>query len=264
MLGYNQSSNITEPYGFIYCTTNHINGRRYIGQHKNNAETNDRYLGSGKYIKQAFKKYGKKNFSKEILCWANTKEELDRLELEAIIQYDAVNDPSFYNVAEGAYSHLQTDETKEKISKTLTGLKRSEETKQKMSECKKRENLSDETREKLSIAAKNRVYSEEEIKRNKSNLEKYRESEAYKERKLQIAQKRAEKELERQERAKNARTKPIMVRCVETGEEFENLHEAGRKTGIDFRYISMVINGKVKSAKGLHFERIEQEVENIG
>ena len=66
MLGDNQSNIVMDPYGFVYCTTNHINGKRYIGQHKNNPETNDRYLGSGKYIRQAMKKYGKKNFSKEI------------------------------------------------------------------------------------------------------------------------------------------------------------------------------------------------------
>ena len=64
-------------YGFIYITTNLINGKQYIGQHK--GDGNDNYLGSGDEIKLAIKKYGKKNFKRETICVAKTKEELDEL-----------------------------------------------------------------------------------------------------------------------------------------------------------------------------------------
>lgn len=43
-------------YGFIYITTNLINGKKYIGQKKG---YNDTYLGSGKILKLAIKKYGR-------------------------------------------------------------------------------------------------------------------------------------------------------------------------------------------------------------
>lgn len=39
-------------YGFIYITTNLINGKKYIGQKKG---YNDTYLGSGKILKLAIK-----------------------------------------------------------------------------------------------------------------------------------------------------------------------------------------------------------------
>ena len=48
----------------IYKTTNLINGKVYIGKDKHN---NEKYLGSGKILKQAIEKYGKDNFKKEIL-----------------------------------------------------------------------------------------------------------------------------------------------------------------------------------------------------
>lgn len=265
MLGDNQSNNMTDPYGFVYCTTNHINGKRYIGQHKNNPATNDRYLGSGTFIKKAFKKYGRKNFSKEILCWANTKEELDELELDAIIKYNAVNDPNFYNIEEGAYSHLQTEETREKIRNTLTGIKRSDETRRKMSECKKRENLSEDTRRKLSEAAKGRHLTDEaKQKLREANLGRHLTDEHKK--KVGDALRgrhfsdEAKKHMSAAQKGhpkyENSGRQPIKIQCVETGEIFNSLHEADEKTGIDFRNLSAHLKGKVKSLKGLHFIKI--------
>jgi len=44
-------------FGYIYKTTNMINGKIYIGQHKsNNFDLN--YIGSGINIKRAIKKFG--------------------------------------------------------------------------------------------------------------------------------------------------------------------------------------------------------------
>lgn len=53
---------------YIYKITNKINGKIYVGRHKTYKEESfDRYWGSGPLIKQAIKKYGKENFTKEIL-----------------------------------------------------------------------------------------------------------------------------------------------------------------------------------------------------
>ena len=84
---------------YIYMTTNLINGKKYIGQHK--GRPNDSYLGSGTTITKAIKKYGKENFQKEILCFCATREEADQKEKEFISLYDAVNNKNFYNNAEG-------------------------------------------------------------------------------------------------------------------------------------------------------------------
>lgn len=50
---------------YIYCIENLINGKTYIGKHK--GVSTDSYMGSGKLLKEAYKKYGTNNFQKTIL-----------------------------------------------------------------------------------------------------------------------------------------------------------------------------------------------------
>ena len=51
----------------VYKVTNLIDGKIYIGKHKCSC-SNCVYYGSGIHISKAIKKYGKKNFAKEILA----------------------------------------------------------------------------------------------------------------------------------------------------------------------------------------------------
>ena len=108
-------------YGFIYITTNHINGKKYIGQ--KNYDKNGRwkeYLGSGIILKQAIQKYGVDNFSKEIIEECETKELLNEREKYWISYYNAVKSNKFYNIANGGdggntisgYSKEQLEEYK--------------------------------------------------------------------------------------------------------------------------------------------------------
>ena len=257
--------NDSNAYGFVYCTTNNINGRKYIGQHKIGQHNDDRYLGSGLFFRQALKKYGRENFTREILGYASSKEELDQLEDDTIRKYDAVNSNEYYNISTGAYGHSQTSETRQQISQTLTGYKRSEETKKKMSECKKRENLSPETRRKLSERAKGRKHSEETIQKLRefgktrvtSEETRKKISEALKGR-VVSEETRARMSMARKGRPNNQKHQEnaVKIRCIETGEIFESIHDADRKTGIDYRNLSAHIKGRVKSLKGLHFEKI--------
>ena len=51
------------------------------------------------------------------------------------------------------------------------------------------------------------------------------------------------------------------VRCIETGEVYNSCIEAGRKLGLPKSAVSKIIRGTQKSAKGLHFEVVEEEEE---
>jgi hypothetical protein len=62
---------------YIYKTTNKINGKVYIG--KSVDESID-YLGSENILKHSIKKYGRKNFIKEIIVEVECIQDLNILE----------------------------------------------------------------------------------------------------------------------------------------------------------------------------------------
>lgn len=66
----------TEGKYCIYLTTNKINGKTYVGQHKYE-KLYDGYIGSGSYLQRAIKKYGKDNFDIEYLETDLTENEVD-------------------------------------------------------------------------------------------------------------------------------------------------------------------------------------------
>lgn len=87
-------------YGYIYKTTNTINGKIYIGQHK--AESFSLYYkGSGKIIQEAFNKYGKSNFTVELIKICLNKEELDYYEKYYIQKFNSQDLNIGYNISYG-------------------------------------------------------------------------------------------------------------------------------------------------------------------
>lgn len=88
-------------YGYIYLTTNLINDKKYIGKKKSKYFLENKYLGSGKILNQAIKKYGRHNFKTELLKECFSKEELDKEEKYFINKYDAVRSKEFYNLGKG-------------------------------------------------------------------------------------------------------------------------------------------------------------------
>lgn len=79
----------------VYKITNNINKKYYIGKHQTK-DLNDGYMGSGKLLKRAIKKYGLVNFSKEILHVFQTEQEMNDKEKELVILQEMC-----YNLCEG-------------------------------------------------------------------------------------------------------------------------------------------------------------------
>jgi hypothetical protein len=79
---------------YVYCVTNTLNNKKYIGSHS--GYINDDYLGSGVILKKAIKKYGKRNFVKDIL-WDGPIEYMRDMETYWCEYFDVANNDLFYN-----------------------------------------------------------------------------------------------------------------------------------------------------------------------
>ena len=112
-----ESDFICDYFGFVYCITNKSNSRRYIGRkyfwsfrkppgkkRKAKAESDwKKYFGSCPELKEDVIKYGKDNFSREILSLHNTKgkvnfEETRQLFLKEVLSQRLTDEtPLYYN-----------------------------------------------------------------------------------------------------------------------------------------------------------------------
>lgn len=91
-------------YGYIYLTTNLVNGMLYVG--KKTGAFNPKYLGSGKLVRRAVAKHGFESFTVQILAEAESKEELNTLEIDFIDKLKCVTDKRYYNLMPGGHGGL--------------------------------------------------------------------------------------------------------------------------------------------------------------
>lgn len=83
----------------VYKTTNNINGNIYIGIHRTN-NINDGYIGSGLLFRKAISKYGKENFTREILHVCDSVDEMYEIESQ-LVNTEFVNRKDTYNIQVG-------------------------------------------------------------------------------------------------------------------------------------------------------------------
>ena len=82
----------------VYKTTNQINGKIYVGRQLHD---NPNYIGSGKIMRHAIKKYGKSNFKKEILEQCSSVSELNEKEKYWVSKLNATDKSVGYNIMNG-------------------------------------------------------------------------------------------------------------------------------------------------------------------
>jgi len=120
---------------YVYLITNIINGKKYIGSSRK-PQIDENYYGSGKAIKDALKKYGKNNFTRNIL-WQGKGDARD-IESQWLEYFNASTNPQFYNTTNDARGNgLHKEDTKRTVSEKLTGRKFSKEICKKISKAKK-------------------------------------------------------------------------------------------------------------------------------
>lgn len=189
---------------YIYKTTCLVNGKIYIGQCNKEPIRTQNYLGSGTNIKRAIVKYGKHNFTKEILKDNILNQKLlDTWEQVYIIRYKSIDARTGYNIIAGTSNGFGSvnpatlPEVREKMRLKRIGVKSSDATKAKLSKIHKGKVFSEETKDKLRIAyyenTPPHLYSNESSMRGKKHSE---------ETKIKIGNKRIGKKMTEENRLK--------------------------------------------------------------
>lgn len=284
---------IKNPYGFIYITTNMINGKRYIGQKKfcNGWQT---YLGSGTLFRKALKKYGKENFIRDIVAIAYTKEELDNLEIQFIYNYNANDRDKFYNITKGGggglglsgelngmYGKHHTKEAKEKIRKANLGENNywygkhlSDEACKKMSDSRKGKYIGGKSvfsKKVICIDNKEIFNSVSDIERKygylestvsaccrKENMTAYNKVWMYLEDYNKMSPEEIENIYHRNKQGINGEFNPKAreVICLNTLEKFKTLKEAGERYSIARSLISSCCSKVYRSVKSKEYGKL--------
>lgn len=151
-------------YGYVYKTTNLLNNKIYVGQHRAN-KFDESYYGSGKTLLKSIAKNGLTNFKVEILEWCYSKEQLNDREIYYIKLLDATNREIGYNITRGGNGgdtfHSLPIERQEQLRELHHTIKFSEEVLKRRGEKLKGRPRSQEVRDRISQATKGKPKSEE-------------------------------------------------------------------------------------------------------
>lgn len=219
----------------VYCHTNKINQKKYVGITRNVPErrwNNGRGYVNNKYFSRAIEKYGWHNFFHEILYTDLSKEQAEEIEVQLIREYDSANPEHGYNIELGGNGTGRIkDETRKRISEALKGHICSEETKRKISIANSGKSRRKRGRMSAENIEKNRQAHLGQIPWNKGRSWNPDEK---------------------------AKCNGKAVYCIELNKTYRTAHEASAELGIDFSSICKCAKGKVKRAGGYHWKYPEE------
>lgn len=162
-------------YGYIYLTTNNINGKMYVGQ-KVSKRYVSTYYGSGKLLKEAIKEYGKDNFSNKIIDTADSATELADKERFYVEYYKSRYGDECYNMVSGGggnsiryLSDSEYEEFREKMTKINKERCSQEDFKQKISKASSTR-FSDEIERKKQSERSRKAWSNPELRQKQSEI----------------------------------------------------------------------------------------------
>ena len=247
-------------FHYVYEITNNINGKKYIGKRSCKCPIEkDRYMGSGKILNEAKKKYGIENFSKKIIKICDNEGDAYRNETKEISKVNADTNPMYYNIAFGGKGGVKginvSDETKEKRRIANSGKNHfrygknlTDKHKSKLSEAHKGMKHTKETCIKMSNSRKGRIVTEETRK-------KISESEKGKEISLDTRKKISESLKGKYTGEKHPNSKKII--CTNDLMEFVSIYEASEYYNAQKSHICNCCMGKRKTTSKRSFMYLE-------
>ena len=263
----------------IYKITNEQNGKVYIGGSGNIRDRRQHHewdlehgCHGSKLLQEDYNNYPE-SFRFDVIEYCDAKD-LVELERKYIAEYDAMNPIRGYNRESGGnkdktisdetkkiwsdqrsnggagmFGKHHTEEAKRKIAEKQRGRIMPEERKRKISEAKKGVKMSLEYRKKLSELRKGRKATPRQI----AALEKARACRVFGE---DFRRKVSAAKIGKYRGEENKYHMDVI--CIETGELFHGVNEAGRKKGVSATHISAACKGKRNVAGGLHWRYADE------
>lgn len=156
-------------YGHVYCITNSVNGKQYVGQTTRSIQDRWRQHKAKilrSVLSSAIQKYGAVNFTCTCLSSAQSQEDLDQLECEWISKLQTIA-PSGYNMSGGGFgAGRMIEETKNKIRKAQAEYQKSDEFRKKHKEIMREISARPEIRAARSKQAADSFKSEDHRRRH--------------------------------------------------------------------------------------------------
>lgn len=152
---------------YLYEIKNNVNDKIYVGVHKT-TDLADGYMGSGKILLQAMKKYGIENFSKRIIEMFETPEEMFNREKEIVTEEFLARDDT-YNLRRGGRGGFDYINSSGIVK--MRGKQHTDSTKQKLSELMKERHangtapvMTDTVKKSISASKTGSVYKSRPLK----------------------------------------------------------------------------------------------------
>lgn len=210
--------------GYIYKTTNTINGHFYIGKRYGDFDHN--YYGSGVILKQALAKYGKESFVIEVMCYCETEHELNEQEVFHIAEYQP-----WYNIALGGtggntMALADNDRRREIIAKRAAGIKRAHANR--TAEDKQRINVTISEAKKGKASHRPGYKHSVDTKQKISDTNKQTRADWTAEQKDEYNRKRAAASAKRKGVPNTACYKPVAI----NGTQYDSIKNAARALGV--------------------------------